>query len=95
MTYAAIMSTYYSAAAYHWDATARMGYLSFATQTGPQGCTFISYEDEASIAEKGAYVKSAGVGGTIIWTINQGHISSAAAGSQDPLLKAAYNSIAQ
>jgi chitinase len=93
MTYAAIMATYYSAAAYHWDASARMGYLSFATQTGPQGCTFISYEDEASIAEKGAYVKSAGVGGAIIWTINQGRISSAPAGSQDPLLKAAYNSI--
>jgi chitinase len=95
MTYANIMASYYTAAAYHWDANARMGYLSFATQTGPQGCTFVSYEDEASIAEKGAYVKSAGVGGAIIWTINQGRIASAPAGSQDPLLKAAYNSITQ
>jgi chitinase len=93
MSYTNIMQSYYTPSAYHWDATARAGYLSFSTQTGPAGCNMISYEDEQSITEKGAYVKSAGLGGTIIWTINQGRLPTAAAGSQDPLLKAAYNSI--
>ncbi len=93
MSYTNIMSSYYSAAAYRWDATAKAGYLSFAAQTGPAGCTMISYEDPQAIAEKGAYVKSAGLGGTIIWTINQGYLPNAAVGSRDPLLKAAYNSI--
>jgi chitinase len=93
MSYTNIMQSYYTAPAYHWDATARAGYLSFSTSTGPAGCTMISYEDEQSIAEKGAYVKSLGLGGTIIWTINEGRLPTAAAGSQDPLLKAAYNSI--
>jgi chitinase len=93
MSYTNIMQSYYTASAYHWDATARAGYLGFATKTGPMGCEMISYEDPQSIAEKGAYVKSAGVGGAIIWTINQGRLPNAPAGSQDPLLKAAYNSI--
>jgi len=93
MSYTNIMAQYYNAANYHWDATARSGYLGFTTATGPQLCTLVSYEDEQSIGEKGAYVKSAGVGGAIIWTINQGHLPNAPAGSQDPLMTAAYNSI--
>jgi chitinase len=93
MSYTNIMASYYNTSAYRWDATARMGYLTFAAPTGSSQCSFVSYEDEQSIAEKGAYVKSSGIGGTIIWTINQGRLPNAAVGSQDPLLKAAYNSI--
>jgi chitinase len=89
MTYAHILSSYYSAAAYHWDATGREAYLSWASATGPEGCTMVSYEDPTSIAEKVAYVKSAGLGGVMMWTINQGHVPTAAAGQQDPLLNAA------
>ena len=93
MSYANIMSQYHTSSAYRWDATARAGYLSFATQTGPQGCTMVSYEDVQSITEKGAYVKSAGLGGAIMWTVQQGYLPSAPAGQQNPLLTAAYNSI--
>jgi chitinase len=93
MSYTNIMADYYNSSAYRWDANARMGYLTFASPTGSSQCSFVSYEDEQSIAEKGAYVKSSGIGGTIIWTINQGRLPNAPAGSQDPLLKAAYNSI--
>ena len=38
-------------------------------------------------------VKANGLGGAIIWTIGQGHLPNAPAGSQDPLLTAAYTAI--
>jgi hypothetical protein len=83
MTYAHIMSAYFSTAAYQWDAAASVGSLSFAAPQGPEGCTWVSYEDDASIAAKGQWVKANGFGGTIIWTINQGYI--AASGTNPPL----------
>ncbi|HZZ84798.1 MAG TPA: glycosyl hydrolase family 18 protein [Anaeromyxobacteraceae bacterium] len=90
MSYANIMASYYSAAAYHWDSVASEGYLSFAQATGPQGCTFVSYEDGSSIAAKGQWVRANGFGGTIIWTVNQGYIASS--GTNPPLqaVKAAF-----
>ena len=93
MNYAAIMASYYVAANRSWDASAQAPYLSFATGRGPLGCNFISYEDEQSIAAKGAYIRNNGLGGAIIWTIGEGHLASAPAGSQDPLMAAAYNAI--
>jgi hypothetical protein len=78
MSAANITNTYYSASAYHYDATAEAPYLSFASATGPQGCTFISYEDATSIAAKGSYAQQKGLGGTIIWQINEGYNPSAA-----------------
>jgi chitinase len=93
MSYTNIMSQYYVASARQWDAAAGVPYLSFPTAKGPQGCNFVSYDDEQSITGKGAWVKSKGLGGAIIWTVAQGHLPSAPAGQQDPLLKAAYNSI--
>ena len=93
MSYANILSQYYSSSARVWDDAAKVPYLAFATPTGPQKCTFVSYEDEQSVTAKGAYVKSAGLGGAILWTVGQQHVGSAPAGSQDPLLRAAYSSI--
>ena len=90
MSYATIVAQYYAAAAYRWDDAARAGYLSFGAPTGPQGCTLVSYEDPRSIAEKGAYVKAQGLGGAILWTINQGRVNGA-----DPLTRAAYSSIVE
>jgi chitinase len=87
------MMPYDMAAAYGgWD-DLKVPYLSFTTGKGSQQCNFISYDDEQSIGEKGAHVKANGLGGAIIWTIGQGHLPNAPLGSQDPLLKAAYNSI--
>ena len=94
MSYVNIMTSYYNASAYRWDAVAKEGYLSFGQATGPAACDMVSYDDPQAITEKGNYVRSAGLGGTIIWTINQGYFPNAAAGSRDPLLKAAYTSIA-
>ncbi len=93
MSYANIVSQYYSAAAYRWDDIAKSSYLSFPAGAGPAACNLVSYEDARAVTERGAYVKSAGLGGAIVWTINEGHLPTATAGQQDPLLTAAYNAI--
>ena len=93
ISYANIMTNYYSASARKWDALARVPYLSFASAHAPDGCTYISYDDEQSIAEKGAYIKSKGLGGVIQWELNEGYLSTAAAGQRNPLLKAIHDSV--
>jgi chitinase len=92
MTYPHIMSTYFSPSAYHYDQKARAPYLGFNQPTGPQKCTFISYENPRSIAAKGAYAEQHGLGSEIIWTINQGHTKGASKSKADPLLAAAHRS---
>lgn len=37
---------------------------------------YITYKDEQSIADKGKYVKDNGLGGAIVWTLNQGYYNS-------------------
>jgi chitinase len=93
ISYANIMTSYYSTSARKWDPLARVPYLSFATAHAPDGCTYISYDDEQSIAEKGAYVKAKGLGGVIQWELNEGYLPSAAAGQRNPLLKAIHDSV--
>ncbi|WP_137936446.1 glycosyl hydrolase family 18 protein [Chitinivorax sp. B] len=88
MSYTNIMAHYAKSATRKWDATARMSYLTSPSPFGPQQCNFVSFEDERSIAEKGAYAKAKKLGGTIIWTINQGHQPGNPAGMRDPLLSA-------
>lgn len=88
MSFANIMDDYYVAANHHYDATANAPWLGFPSAHGPEGCTFVSYEDEQSIVAKGAYATQTGIGGTIIWTINQGHRANMPAGQQDPLMQA-------
>ena len=93
MTYATILSSYYNASYYKWDAAASMGYLAFPAATGPRGCTLVSYENPQSATAKGAWVKANGLGGAIVWTINQGHVGTAAAGQQDPITQALYTAM--
>ena len=91
ISYANIMANYYSASAYHWDSSASASYLSFSSAHAPDGCSFISYDDEASIAAKAAYVKSNGLGGVIEWEINEGYVSSGT--PKNPLLTAIASSV--
>jgi chitinase len=74
ISFAAITSAYYRQDRYRYDANAQAPYLSFTVPTGPKRCTFISYEDETSVAAKGRYAVEAGLGGTIIWQINEGYV---------------------
>ncbi len=88
MSYATIMTSYYNPAMRVWDFTAHVPYLSSATPLGSAGCKFITYEDPQSLADKGAYARSQGLGSLIIWTISQGHLASKPVGQRDPLLDA-------
>lgn len=88
MSYANIMNQYHSASVRFWDDQARVPYLSSASGLGPLGCTFVSYEDPQSIALKGEYVRQRGLGGAILWNINEGYLSGAPEGQRDPLMDA-------
>ena len=89
MSTTTIASTYYDAASARFDAVAQVPYLSFAAPKGPRGCSYISYEDESSIAAKGKWARDHGLSGAIVWTINQGHDRSAVPGQRDALLRKA------
>jgi chitinase len=95
LSYAAIADGYYSPSLRQWDATASVPYLSSATPIGAAGCNFLSYEDEQSIAAKGAYARSHNLGGVIIWTIAEGHLGDQPPGQQDPLLEAIRSAFLQ
>ena len=90
-----IMGSYYDPdpSARQWDSFARVPYLSFASAHAPDGCGYISYDDEQSIEEKGAYLKSKGLGGVIQWEINEGYLASAPAGQRSPLLTAIHDHV--
>jgi chitinase len=88
MTHDHIMTAYYSAERRRWDAAAKVPYLAFPSPHGPEGCTFVSYEDEESILEKGRYAKARGLGGAMAWTINEGRRPSEPGPRRDPLLQA-------
>jgi len=77
MSIANILRTFYSADAYRYDTTAQAPYLTFSSGVGPSACTFISYENEQSIAAKADYARTRGLGGAIIWQINEGYDANA------------------
>ncbi|MCP3168696.1 glycosyl hydrolase family 18 protein [Myxococcus qinghaiensis] len=86
MSYANIMKNYYPSAERHWDEKAASPYLSSPSVNGPGHCNYISYEDGQSVFAKGQWARSQGLGGTIIWTINQGHRDGEPAGKRHELL---------
>ncbi len=63
-------------------------WLGAAQPFGPAGCRFVSYDDADSIVAKAAYLRRNGLGGTIVWTLAQGHLPDRPPGQRDPLLQA-------
>ena len=59
----------------HYDTATDQPYISYAAPTADAHCgvntQYIAYEDEQSIAAKGAWSKSHGYGGVIVWTIEE------------------------
>jgi len=86
-SYHNIMTQYYSAANYHYDATADAPWLGSSTPFGPNGCNFLSYENAQSVAAKGAYATRNGLGGAIIWTLGEGYVPENV-GQENALLEA-------
>ncbi len=96
-SYSNIMHYVYDSSARQWDSTAQVPYLSFSTPfvspwptwpSPPITTTYVTYEDEQSIAAKGLYVHNEELGGCIIWTISQGYLDWLSSGEKDPLMKA-------
>jgi chitinase len=75
---------------YAWDEIAKVGYRSYGgggftpAGSGRNRAGFLSYEDSASIAAKAAWVREAGLGGTILWAINYDYLPN----GTSPLLNA-------
>jgi len=86
LSYANIVTQYAPLGTRKWDSSARVPYLSFAQPSGPKGCTYLSFEDAASILEKGKYLRQKGLGGVILWNVNQGYIPGRV--PANPLLEA-------
>lgn len=84
MSIANVMRDYYQSSLVTWDNEAQAPYLSSPTPIGPLGCTFIPFENERSLALKMRYAQSKGLGGIIIWNVNEGYLSPAT--GQDALL---------
>ena len=78
------VTQYYTANARQFDSLAQVPYLSFQSPQGAEGCAYVSYDDEQSIAAKGTYVKTNGLGGVMQWELNEGYIASAPQGQQKP-----------
>jgi len=93
ISYANIMANYWSESARKWDDLAKVPYLSFASAQPPDGCSYISYDDEQSIGEKAAYAKAKGLGGVIMWELNEAYLKTEPAGQRNPLLKAIASSV--
>ena len=88
VSYADIMTNYYSAAAYRWDAASGAAYLTLPAQP-----SFISYDDPTLCAAKVNYAVNNGLGGLVCWNIGQQYIPSQPAGQQQPLLAAIYSAL--
>ena len=103
LSYSNIMRYIHSGAAYRWDDSARVPYLSFSTPArfavpgffDDLQTTFLTYENEQSIAEKGSYLRNNNLGGVIIWTISQGYLEWKTTGERDPLMKAIVKAFRQ
>lgn len=86
MSFTNIMTLYYSTGNFRYDSSAQAPYLGSTTPIGPNACSFISYENATSIIAKGNYVKNKGMGGAIMWTIQEQYMPNAV--DKNPLLTA-------
>ncbi len=87
MSHANIMAEFWSAAAYHYDTAADVPWLRLSGAS-TFGCTYVTYEDETSIAAKGAWARAHGLGGAMIWHISDGYVATGETpAEQNPLLE--------
>lgn len=80
LQYRTIRTVYQPAMRKHYDTTAEAPYLS----GNKKRCTYITYETPRSIAAKLAWAGQQGLGGVIMWTVNQQYLPGAS--EPDPLL---------
>jgi chitinase len=91
--YANIIQTYYQTNLYHWDTNAQAAYLSI-TNVPASNDMFISYDDSKACQVKVSYARNLGLGGIMIWNLNQDYVPSQPVGQQTPLIQALKQSVA-
>lgn len=101
-SYSNIMKHFYNGQRFRWDDAARVPYLSIPNPVtvsmpgvGDLRPTYITYDNEQSIAEKGSYVRRNGLGSVMIWAISEGYLSWKTSGEKDPLMKAVVEAFRQ
>lgn len=80
-------------ATYHWDDVAKQSYITYSPpwNRGPNTpVSYLSFEDERSIAAKGQWVREQGLGGTLVWTINYGYLPQSSSNPQMQAVKQAF-----
>ncbi|GAD23345.1 glycosyl hydrolase family 18 protein [Acidovorax sp. MR-S7] len=80
-------------ATYHWDDVAKQSYITYSQpwNRGPNTpVTYLSYEDERSIQEKGQWVREQNLGGTLVWTVNYGWLPQQNANPQMQAVKQSF-----
>ena len=83
-SYNDLMSSNFTGAQTHYDATAQAAYFSITNAANSAANMFISYNDPRACAATASYVRNKGLGGFIIWELTQDHKT----GQPDPLLQA-------
>lgn len=77
----------------HWDEVAKQSYITYTQpwwRSGETPVTYLSYEDEHSIAAKGQWVREQGLGGTLVWTVNYGYLPRQNANPQMQAVKQSF-----
>lgn len=87
MSYARVMDLYYNETIAHWDDKAKTPYLASERPIGPLQCNYVPFEDTRSVSLKARYAVNRGLGGAIVWNINQGYRSSQTGDERDALLR--------
>jgi GH18 family chitinase len=75
----------------HWDDDAKQSYYSYNpawTRASGEVVSYLSYENGPSIAAKGEWARSQGLGGAIVWTINYGLVGDTENASMQAVKKA-------
>ncbi len=86
MSYANVMNDYYVEDIAAWDDRSQTPYLSSEKPIGPLRCNYVPYEDKRSVQLKAQYAVNRGLGGAIVWNINQGYRRAMSDGSREDLL---------
>jgi chitinase len=71
---------------YRWDETQKVPY-AFA------GTEWVGYDDVRSVTEKCSYIKDNGLGGAMVWDIDDDDYSGACGLGNYPLISAMYNNL--
>jgi chitinase len=87
------MSSLYQSNRYHWDSVAQAAYLSI-TNTPASNDMFVSYDDAHACQDKVSYARNLGLGGVMLWELENEYMPSQPVGQRTPLTSALKQALA-